>query len=84
MTDIVRVRFCEPVGPRRKFCGCHHLGTPRSFQGASLFRGYVFLRKGTSEQIEALSLGDTGNEVIVVAGWEFFPEQFGEVATQQF
>ena len=26
--------------------------------------------KGTSERIEALSLGDTGNEVIVVAGWE--------------
>ena len=40
--------------------------------------------KGTSERIEALSLGDTGNEVIVVAGWLLFPEQFREVATQPF
>ena len=73
MTDIVRVRFCESVGPRRKFCGCLDLGTPRSFRRASSFRAYI-PHKGTSEPIEALSLGDTGNEVIVVAGWELFPE----------
>ena len=34
--------------------------------------------------MEALSLRDTGNEVIVVAGWELFPEQFWEEATQLF
>ena len=31
--------------------------------------GIYIPHKGTSERIEALSLGDTGNEVIVVAGW---------------
>ena len=46
--------------------------------------GIYIPHKGTSERIEALSLGDTGNEVIVVAGWELFPEQFREVATQPF
>ena len=46
--------------------------------------GIYIRHKGTSERIEALSLGDTGNEVTVVAGWEFFPEQFWEVATQPF
>ena len=46
--------------------------------------GIYIPHKGTSERIEALSLGDTGNEVIVVAGWEFFPEQFWKVATQPF
>ena len=33
--------------------------------------------KGTSERIEALSLGDTGNEVIVVADWELFSNNSG-------
>ena len=46
--------------------------------------GILFPHKGTSEPIEALSLGDTGNEVIVVAGWELFRERFREVATQPF
>ena len=46
--------------------------------------GIYIPHKGTSERKEALSLGDTGNEVIVVAGWELFAEQFREVATQQF
>ena len=46
--------------------------------------GIYIPHKGTSEQIEALSLGDTGKEVIVVAGWELFPEKFWEVATQPF
>ena len=46
--------------------------------------GICIPHKGTSERIEALLLGDTGNEVIVVAGWEPFPEQFWEVATQPF
>ena len=49
-----------------------------------IFPGIYIPHKGTSEQIEALSLGDTGNEVIVVAGWEIFPEQFPEEATQSF
>ena len=40
--------------------------------------------KGTSERVEALSLGDTGNEVILVAGWELFPERFRQEATQPF
>ena len=40
--------------------------------------------KGTMERLAALLLGDTRNEVIVVAGWELFPEQFGEEATKQF
>ena len=46
--------------------------------------GIYIPHKGTSERIEALSLGDTGNEVIVVAGWESFPLQFREVAIQPF
>ena len=46
--------------------------------------GIYIPHKGTSERIEALSLGDTGNEVIVVAGWPLFAEQFREVATQPF
>ena len=46
--------------------------------------GIYIPHKGTLERIEALSLGDTGNEVIPVAGWELFPEQFWEEATQPF
>ena len=46
--------------------------------------GIYITHKGTSEQIEALSLGDTGSEVIVVAGSELFPKQFQEEATQPF
>ena len=46
--------------------------------------GISIPHKETLEQRETLSLGDTGNEVIVVAGWELFPEQFREVATQPF
>ena len=46
--------------------------------------GMCIPHKGTSQRIEALSLEDTGNEVIVVAGWELFPEQFREEATQPF
>ena len=46
--------------------------------------GIYIPHKGILERIEALSLGDTGNEVIVVAGWELFPESFREVATQPF
>ena len=46
--------------------------------------GIYIPHKGTSERIEALSRGDTGNEVIVVAGWKIFPEQFRKVATQLF
>ena len=46
--------------------------------------GIYIPHKGTSERIEALSLGDTGNKVIVVACREFFPEQFREEATLPF
>ena len=46
--------------------------------------GIYIPHKGTSERIEALSLGDTGNVVIVVADWELFPERFREEATQPF
>ena len=46
--------------------------------------GIYIPHKGTSGRIEALLLGDTGSEVIVVAGWELFPKQFREVATQPF
>ena len=46
--------------------------------------GIYIPHKGTSERIEAPSLGDTGNEVILVAGWELFPEQLPEEATQPF
>ena len=45
--------------------------------------GIFIPHKRTSER-RALSLGDSGNEVIVVAGWELFPEQFREVATSPF
>ena len=44
--------------------------------------GIYIPHKWTSERIEALSLGDTCNEVVVVSGWELFPEQFREEATQ--
>ena len=62
---------------------------PRPRQAEKLPKGLIvpgiyIPHKGTSERIEALSLGDTGNEVIVVAGWELFPEQFWEGATQRF
>ena len=46
--------------------------------------GIYIPHKGSSERREALSLWDTGNEVIVVAGWELFPETFLEVATEPF
>ena len=46
--------------------------------------GIYIPSKGTSERIEALSPGDTGNEVIVVAGWQLFPEHVREEATQPF
>ena len=46
--------------------------------------GIYIPHKGTSERIEALLLGNTGNELIVVAGWELFPERFREVAIQPF
>ena len=45
--------------------------------------GIYIPHKRTSER-RALSLWDTCNEVIVIAGWELFPEQFREVATQPF
>ena len=51
---------------------------------AVILPGIYIPHKETSERIDALSLGDTGNEVIVVAGWELFPEQFREMATQPF
>ena len=44
--------------------------------------GIYIPHKGTSERIQALSLGDIDNEVIVVAGWELFPETLWEVVTQ--
>ena len=46
--------------------------------------GICIPHKRTSKRIEAPLLGDTGNEMIVVAGWEFFPQQFREVGTQPF
>ena len=46
--------------------------------------GIYIPHKGTSERIEALSLGDTGNEVIVVASWELFLQPIRELATQTF
>ena len=65
------------------------LRVPRPGHAGKLPKGVIvpgiyIPHKGTSERIEALSLGDTGNEVIVVAGWELLPEQFREVATQPF
>ena len=51
------------------------LRVPRPGHAKKLLKGVIALgiyipHKGTSERIEALSLGDTGNDVIVVAGWE--------------
>ena len=46
--------------------------------------GIYITHKGTSDRIEALSLGDMGNELIVVVGCELFPEQFREEAIQTF
>ena len=65
------------------------LRVPRPGHAEKLRKGVIvpgiyIPHKGTSERIEALSLGDTGNEVIVVAGPKFFPEQFREVANQPF
>ena len=59
-------------------------GQAENFPKGVIVPGIYITHKGTSEQIEALSLGDTGNEVIVVAGWELFPEQFREEAYQPF
>ena len=55
---------------------------PEKLPKGVIILGIYIPHKGTSEQIEALSLGDTGNEVTVFAGWGLFPEQFQEVATQ--
>ena len=65
------------------------LRVPRPGHAGKLPKGVIvpgiyIPHKGTSERIEALSLGDTGNEVIGVAGWELFSEQFWEVASQPF
>ena len=65
------------------------LRVPRPGHAKKLSKGIIvpgiyIPHKGTSERIKALSLGDTGNEVIVVAGWERFPEQFREDATEPF
>ena len=62
---------------------------PRPGHAENLTKGVIvpgiyIPHKGTSERIEPLSLGDTSNEVIVVAGWELYQEQFGEEATQPF
>ena len=65
------------------------LRVPRAGHAEKLPKGVIIPgiyipHKGTSERMEALSLGDTGNEVIWVAGWEIFPEHFREDATQPF
>ena len=65
------------------------LRVPRPGHAEKLLKGVMvpaiyIPHKGTSEQIEAILLGDTGNEVIVVAGSELFPKQFREVATKRF
>ena len=57
-------------------------GHAEKFTKGGIVPGMYIPRKGTSERIEALSLEETGNEVIVVAGWELFPKEFREVATQ--
>ena len=75
MTDIVRFWFFESVGPRRKFCEFLNPGHAEKVPKSVIVPG-IYKHKGTSERLEALSLGDTGNEVIVVVGWELFPEQF--------
>ena len=84
MTDIVRVRFYESVGPRTKILRVPRPGHAEKLPKGVIVPGIYIPHKGTLERIEALSLGDTGNEVIVVAGWELFPERFREVATQPF
>ena len=65
------------------------LRVPRPGHAEKLLKGVIvpgiyIPHKGTSERIEAISLGDTGNEVIVVAGGKSVPDQFREVATQPF
>ena len=67
-----------------KILRVHRPGHAEKLPKGVIVPGIYIPHKGTSEQIEALSLGDTGDEVIVVAGWELFPEQFREVATQPF
>ena len=59
-------------------------GNAKKLPKGVIVPGVYISHKGTSERIEALSVGDTGNEVIVVAGWELFPEPFREVANQPF
>ena len=79
MRPVLRIRRAEEEILRVSRPG-HTEKLPRGV----IVPGIYIPHKRTSERIEALSLWDTGNEVIVVAGWEFFPEQFREVATQPF
>ena len=57
MTDIVRDRFFESVGLRKKFYGCLHLGTPKSVETASSFQGYIALTKGPLNEKRDYRLG---------------------------
>ena len=81
--------YCTPTVLRIHGAEEDTLRVPRPEYAEKLLKGVIvpgiyIPHKGTSERIEALSLGDTSNEVIVVAGQEFFPEIFREVATHPF
>ena len=82
-------RYCTP--PVLQISGAEEeiLRVPRPGHAEKLPKGVIvpgiyIPHKGTLERIEALSLGYTGNEVIVVTVWESFPEQFRKLATQPF
>ena len=59
-------------------------GHAEKFQKGVIVPGIYIPLKGISERIETLLLGDTGNEVIPVAGWKLSPERFPEDATVPF
>ena len=81
--------YCTRLVLRISGAGEEILRVPRPGHAKKVPKGVIvpgiyIPHKVTWERIEALSPGGTGNEVIVVAGWESFPEPFQEVATQPF
>ena len=73
--------FLGISGVKEKILRSTRPGHAEKLSKGVMVPGIYIPLEGTSERKAALSLGDTGNEVIVVAGLELFPEQFWEEAT---
>ena len=71
-------------GTEEEILRVHRPGHAEKLLKGVIVPGIYIPHKGTSQRKEALSLGDTGNEVIVVAGRKLFPEQVREETTQPF